>query len=308
MKRFLVVAAAIQSASASGATLSLRAGSLERDVALPRGAWNLESQAVEATQVMSPAEMEEEEESSQEVLSQPAHGEALAEVLADVALPPAPQIPVVSVAPAAPTKIVGALHDLPPHGKMALLPKEIVVPKKIVEIVKEAPKQVAPKTLEQVSAQASVADKGKETPKAVEPWIPRARDAITTGDLSNLAAKKMAEEAPEPGFFDDVNKVCKPACIGGRGICNDNICFCKTPYTGTACQHEILAGSYRFGPVMTTAIAVASVVMGIFVSQIVFSFIREQMEQRNASLGQETVNKESWTPSESGSKKKRAKP
>lgn len=294
MKRFLAVASLIQGASASGATLSLRAGSLERDVTLPRGAWNLESQAVEATQVMSPAEMEEEEESSQEVLSQPAVGEALAEVLADVALPPAPQIPAVSVAPAAPTKIVGALLDLPPHAKLALLPKEIAVPLPH----KEAPKQAASKT--------TVADKGKETPR--EPWIPRARDAITTGDLSNLAAKRMAEEAPEPGFFDDVNRVCKPACIKGRGICNDNICFCKTPWTGTACQHEILAGSYRFGPVMTSAIAVASVILGVFVSQIVFSFIREQMEQRNASLGQETVNKESWTPSESGSKKKRAKP
>jgi len=298
MKRFLAVASLIQGASASGATLSLRAGSLERDVTLPRGAWNLESQAVEATQVMSPAEMEEEEESSQEVVSQPAVGEALAEVLADVALPAAPRIPVVSAAPAAATKIAGALHDLPPRAKMALLPKEIVVPLPN----KEAPwKQIKPKA----ASKTTIADKGREKP---EPWIPRARDAITTGDMSNLAAKRMAEEAPEPGFFDDVNRVCKPACIKSRGICNDNICFCKTPYTGTACQHEILAGSYRFGPVMTSAIAVASVVFGIFVSQIVFSFIREQMEQRNASLGQETVNKESWTPSESGSKKKRAKP
>eukprot|EP00397_Hematodinium_sp_SG-2012_P068137 GEMP01108982.1.p1 GENE.GEMP01108982.1~~GEMP01108982.1.p1 ORF type:complete len:158 (+),score=14.59 GEMP01108982.1:132-605(+) len=33
---------------------------------------------------------------------------------------------------------------------------------------------------------------------------------------------------------------CNPICSEGKGICNDGLCFCRSPYEGAACQHEVV--------------------------------------------------------------------
>merc|ERR1719198_1147089 len=55
---------------------------------------------------------------------------------------------------------------------------------------------------------------------------------------------------------------CNPPCIQNRGVCNDNLCFCKSPYTGTTCQHEVSAIA-RVSYPMVVGFSIVIFVMGI---------------------------------------------
>jgi len=115
-------------------------------------------------------------------------------------------------------------------------------------------------------------------------------------------------DVPKDPAIYDLKHVCDPPCQDGRGVCNDRVCFCKTPYYGTVCQNAILSGgAWRFGPVLVVGIALACTFLGFLFAVIVYGFVRDGIEQRMVSLGADTVNKESWTPSENTTKKKARK-
>jgi len=94
---------------------------------------------------------------------------------------------------------------------------------------------------------------------------------------------------------------CHPPCIQGRGVCNDNLCFCKTPFTGTTCQHKL--GKYaRVGYVMVVAASVVFLVFGVIAAQILHALVTGQIEKRLTWLGQGSVNREVWHPPEKAAK------
>lgn len=293
MMRFLAVTL-ITTASAAGSSTRLRSGALEQPTSgwdMPNRGWNLESQAVEPTEIQSPAEMEEEEETTQEVPeSQPSLSVALDDPLSDIALPQAvPKLKVAPVAvapPAEPAVAPPAVVSAPAtqasqKQQLALLEELAVTP------VYKAP-----------VPEHSVAKVGRKAGSA--PLLRNERN------LTKGATHFVDGEAPkDPTIYSlDEHKQCNPPCKANRGVCNDRVCFCKTPYTGTTCQNEISAGSYRFGITLVAGCSMVCVVFGVLCAVIIYSFIRDSIEKRMVSLGDETVNKESWTPSDTGTKKK----
>ena len=45
---------------------------------------------------------------------------------------------------------------------------------------------------------------------------------------------RSSPEASHLPFSDP--KVCEPPCAEGQGVCNNNQCFCRSPYRGSSCQ------------------------------------------------------------------------
>lgn len=98
-------------------------------------------------------------------------------------------------------------------------------------------------------------------------------------------------------------KECNPPCIEGRGICNDNLCFCKSPYTGTTCQHK-MGGLVRIAYPMVAALAVVSVVFGILLAQALHAIINLRSEGKLSALGDGYGRREVWMPPAPGAKNK----
>jgi hypothetical protein len=120
----------------------------------------------------------------------------------------------------------------------------------------------------------------------------------------SLASKRNFTDLGQELYGSDDYQNCNPRCIPGRGICNDNVCFCKTPFTGTRCQHSLYDTAYRFSFTMLVASAVASTLFGVVLAYFIYGFIRESLEKRMALLGEPQVQKECWMPSDRGSKKR----
>ncbi|CAD7928184.1 unnamed protein product [Amoebophrya sp. A120] len=36
-----------------------------------------------------------------------------------------------------------------------------------------------------------------------------------------------------------VTAACTPECTAGRSMCQDNVCWCKAPYSGPSCEHQV---------------------------------------------------------------------
>jgi len=111
--------------------------------------------------------------------------------------------------------------------------------------------------------------------------------------------KTGAFQAEPKGAFNPVipQKSCDPPCIASRGVCNDDVCFCKTPYTGTTCQHK-LNSWMRVSYVLLAAGCAVAVFMGGLIAQIVHTIINGHFEKRLSWLGDGVVNKELWAPPE----------
>lgn len=90
-------------------------------------------------------------------------------------------------------------------------------------------------------------------------------------------------------------QACDPPCIEGRGLCNDNICFCRSPFSGSTCQHKV-TGLYRAPKVMTAGFAVMCFFMGIILSKFIFTFSEHAVETRLQRYGDGKKRFESWAP------------
>lgn len=96
---------------------------------------------------------------------------------------------------------------------------------------------------------------------------------------------------------------CDPPCIEGRGTCNDNLCFCRSPYAGSTCQHTV-EGLYRAPKIMVVGFACVCVLLGCLLSKLIFSFTEAAVETRLQQYGTERQKFETWQPPEAGGKKK----
>jgi len=127
-------------------------------------------------------------------------------------------------------------------------------------------------------------------------------EPLTHGDTKPKPlhfTKTGAVQAEPKGTFNPVKpqRICDPPCIQGRGVCNDDVCFCKTPYTGTTCQHK-LGGWMRISYALLGAACVVSLFMGSLLAQIVHAIVQSSYEKRLSWLGDGIVNKELWAPPE----------
>jgi len=115
--------------------------------------------------------------------------------------------------------------------------------------------------------------------------------------------KTGAFQAEPKGPFNVVlpQKECNPPCIKSRGVCNDDVCFCKTPYTGTTCQHKMNSW-LRVSYALVAAAAVVALFMGGLIAQIVHTIVNGHFEKRLSWLGDGVVNKELWAPPEKAKK------
>jgi len=270
----------IHGASAAQSKARLRAGAMEQE------------QPGELQQMArSPAEIELEEESQQEIPAAQPQPQLSEVLLDDVAvsglLPKAP-------APAEPAVSMPSL----PSQDISLMSRDFAV-QKIPSMESMAADLTA--------MPSQLASMVRPAPKSPKPLPPLHKNSSSTHLVEGSRFKSQFDEPKDPAIYD-LKHVCDPPCQDGRGICNDKICFCKTPYFGTVCQNAVMSGgAWRFGPVLVVGIALACTFLGFLFAVIVYGFVRDGIEQRMVSLGADTVNKELWTPSDNVTKKKARK-
>mmetsp|Transcript_114703 Transcript_114703/g.180589 ORF Transcript_114703/g.180589 Transcript_114703/m.180589 type:complete len:244 (-) Transcript_114703:89-820(-) len=90
---------------------------------------------------------------------------------------------------------------------------------------------------------------------------------------------------------------CSPPCLEGRGVCSNHICFCKSPFIGSTCQHDD-QNLFRVSHAATAGISIACVVLGICIAKVLSAQIVVRRSS-NALAGYGTKNQkhELWQPS-----------
>lgn len=116
-------------------------------------------------------------------------------------------------------------------------------------------------------------------------------------DKKKQHSKPMQEEMEH----DDPTH-CDPPCTK-HGVCNDNRCFCKTPWTGTTCQHQIKVEK-RIAYTLVFGIIGVAFVMGTIVATLLFNYQQKAVKEF-ANYGDRTTRRETWKPSEAESKGKK---
>lgn len=119
---------------------------------------------------------------------------------------------------------------------------------------------------------------------------------IPTGLLSTN--ENLEESKPKSKIWpprDDTYTVCDPPCIQGRGICNDNVCFCRSPFTGSTCQHK-QTGLYRAPRVMVLGCAACCILFGLVSARLVFALSQRKIEKRLEHYGKGKQKFETWSP------------
>mmetsp|Transcript_63888 Transcript_63888/g.152367 ORF Transcript_63888/g.152367 Transcript_63888/m.152367 type:complete len:269 (+) Transcript_63888:125-931(+) len=90
--------------------------------------------------------------------------------------------------------------------------------------------------------------------------------------------------------------VCDPPCMEGRGVCNDNICFCMHPYTGSICQkHTEQDDNIRPTHLQLAAICAIAILLGVVIALLIFSCYVEA-HTRAQKFGAQEPKKEVWKP------------
>lgn len=135
---------------------------------------------------------------------------------------------------------------------------------------------------------------GVEAPLKVKaPQDLRPSATIVTPKVSNISfqSKPPANWPPESSPYDK----CDPPCIQGRGICNDNVCFCRSPFTGSTCQHKVKA-LYRASKVMVVGFAAICFLLGMVLARLVMAFFTAAAETKAANFGPVLPIQEIWMP------------
>lgn len=121
---------------------------------------------------------------------------------------------------------------------------------------------------------------------------------------SNASLQEGAPKIPWPPS-NQAYTSCDPPCIQGRGICNDNVCFCRSPFAGSTCQHK-QTDLYRAPKIMVVGFAAVCFGIGIVMSKLMFSFSEHAIETRLEKYGAGKRRYELWAPPEDAKKKKSA--
>lgn len=123
--------------------------------------------------------------------------------------------------------------------------------------------------------------------------------AVRRGNRTGLMSISAGFDESKPKIpwppDDDTYTVCNPPCILGRGVCNDNVCWCKSPYTGSTCQHKI-TDFYRVKKVLCVASCAVAIVFGILSARLVFAFSERKIETRLEHYGKGKTKFETWAP------------
>mmetsp|Transcript_27779 Transcript_27779/g.50741 ORF Transcript_27779/g.50741 Transcript_27779/m.50741 type:complete len:255 (+) Transcript_27779:106-870(+) len=90
--------------------------------------------------------------------------------------------------------------------------------------------------------------------------------------------------------------VCDPPCMEGRGVCNDNICFCKHPFTGSICQKDAAEDeNIRPTTLQLAALCAIATLLGVVLALLLFSCAVEA-HTRAQKFGAIEPKKEVWRP------------
>lgn len=206
------------------------------------------------------------------------------EDLIDADQSPAPQFPDQGVVEQGSNGLAAVMQQVP-----AAVPRRAAV---------SVPQRVAP-----VPAKLPVARPEalfQFTPPHQSPALPTAAmAAVVEGSrgVAKVHSNVSSQEAAPAGWPPSHRKytTCDPPCIQGRGICNDNVCFCRSPFAGSTCQHK-QAGLYRAPEVMVVGFAAVCFILGIVLSKLVFSFSEQAIETRLQRFGKGKQKYELWTP------------
>lgn len=257
------------------------------DLNVPHRFSSLESTVVDSTQILSPAELEEAEETSQE-LPQSVGGDGSAFAFGEQSEEKfAPATKVQSGIPGYVNYYQQKVQKVPlPPFKEAL---------RNFSAGRLKPPAIPPATIDETLLTAPSAPKKK---------VSSVRAGNSTAAAStHLASMKNELDSDGNPPSQKQTWICNPPCLVNRGICNNGICFCKSPYAGTTCQHEVDDNTHISIVIFVFFIIFMSF-MGFLTSHIVFAQVRDQSEQRMALIGGETVKQETWTPNSGGKKKK----
>lgn len=156
-----------------------------------------------------------------------------------------------------------------------------------------------------LSASAPVVPSSVQLEKLMEkPFpvkVPGIPSALSSGNAASAKALFPPQQTPgsslpasNVSLIHDIKK-CHPPCIASRGVCNDNVCFCRSPYTGTTCQHKTGTLS-RVSIPLCVGFAGVSLLMGILSAQGFHAWISGMHAQRLSALGDGYVKKEVWCP------------
>lgn len=227
--------------------------------------------------VESPAELEEQEESF-EVLEEASP--------AEVPRPVQPQV------------FLGGSFAPLPLGDRA--PKVLVAP--------PSPKTYPTRDVHSASLMAVPAN--KEVPRAPRPLPPTQSFRRPVPEPSQLEkteeANMMQTPVKQPWPPPSKRTKCHPKCMEGRGVCNDNVCFCKSPYTGVSCQHKISDLS-RFPIPLVIGFGVFCAIVGSILARIIYWIPPEFwlcFPTPSSRTAPSMVKKEVWHPPEIGKTKK----
>lgn len=88
--------------------------------------------------------------------------------------------------------------------------------------------------------------------------------------------------------------LCNPACIPGRGICNDKVCFCKSPYKGSICQKKNEDQFQRLSMPSLVGVALFGIVLGAILAAFTFWSMRKLWPEQLYVTPQ--VKRETWRP------------
>jgi len=205
-----------------------------------------------------------------------------------------------------------AVLQLQAAAQRQMLP---VAPQAIVSAPQQAAAWLAAGTVEQADEGASPGFQLPVAQPRASPPRPAAHPRASPPQPTSMARVATGGHAPKMDFGAGRTNVslqqkptvdvwppaassyqaCDPPCIEGRGLCNDNICFCRSPFSGSTCQHKV-TGLYRAPKVMTAGFAVMCFFMGIILSKFIFTFSEHAVETRLQRYGDGKKRFESWAP------------
>jgi hypothetical protein len=131
--------------------------------------------------------------------------------------------------------------------------------------------------------------------------LPKAAHGNHTGRVPmpiGLMSTYVSSEESKPKIAwpppDDASTVCNPPCIQGRGVCNDNVCFCRHPFGGSTCQHKT-TGLFRVKKVLVAGACIVCAFIGILSARMVFAFSQRAIETRLERYGKGKAKCETWS-------------
>mmetsp|Transcript_85302 Transcript_85302/g.151109 ORF Transcript_85302/g.151109 Transcript_85302/m.151109 type:complete len:299 (-) Transcript_85302:109-1005(-) len=126
-------------------------------------------------------------------------------------------------------------------------------------------------------------------------------EAITTPPPAPTSP--LPDSIPADFFSNAKYSTCSPPCIEGRGVCNDNTCFCKSPYRGSTCQKTVKDETVRIAYSVLAGMVAISMFVGCIAANCLFVYLTLSWEKKASYLGEAKARKEEWSP-EAAAKKK----